>query len=97
MVEPTEPPAALVWHVRREAGRLRYFVDVPGVLDPDLDVAIEGAQLIVRAQRTLPELQLLLCRLPLPAQCDVDRLDVHLEWGVLEIELPAAPSDEDRT
>lgn len=94
MVDPVTVAAQLVWHMRREPDRVRYFVDVPGVLEPDLDVAIEGAVLIVRAQRSVPELRLLSCRLPLPARCDVQRLDVRLEFGVLELLLPALAGDE---
>ena len=90
MVDPIDPAIpALLWHVRREPDRVRYFVDVPGVLDPDLDVAIEGAFVVVRAQRSLPATGVLSCRLPVPEPFDLERIDLRLEWGVLEVVLPA--------
>ena len=89
MHEEHEPSDAPIWRVRREATCLRYFVDLPGVLEPDLDVAIEGAFLMVRALRTLPENRLLSCRLPVPTPFSAETLRIRFEWGVLEIDLPA--------
>jgi HSP20 family molecular chaperone IbpA len=90
----TEPHVSIAISYRewRHDSILHYVVDLPGVLDPDLDIAVEGPMLVVRAQRTLPEQCLLLCRLPVPGPYDVDGLVVRFEWGVLEVILPAKGS-----
>jgi HSP20 family molecular chaperone IbpA len=78
------------YSMRRLERQVRYYVDLPGVLDPDIDVEIVERQIIVRAQRTLPECRLILCRIPLSAPVSEDRLRLCFECGVLEIVLTEA-------
>jgi HSP20 family molecular chaperone IbpA len=76
----------------RHGSTLHYVIDLPGVLEPDLDVAVERDMLVVRAERTLPEPCFLLCRLPVPAAYSSEGFVARLEWGVLEVILPAEGS-----
>lgn len=73
------------YSVKRLERQVRYYVDLPGVLDPDLDVEIVEKQIVVRAQRTLPESRMLLCIIPLSAPVSEEKLRFCFECGVLEI------------
>ena len=73
--------------VKRLERQVRYYVDLPGVLDPDLDVEIVEKQIVVRAQRTLPESRMILCIIPLSAPVSEEKLRFCFECGVLEIVL----------
>ena len=75
------------YNVRRLERQVRYYVDLPGVLDPDVDVEIVERQIVVRAQRTLPESKRILCRIPLSAPVSQEKLRLCFECGVLEIVL----------
>jgi HSP20 family molecular chaperone IbpA len=67
---------------------IHYYIDLPGVLDPDLDVEIVETQIIIRAQRTLPDSKLLSCQIPLQAPISGENIRICFEYGVLEIILP---------
>ena len=82
-----ETKEIVTYSVKRLEQQVRFFVDLPGVLDPDLDVEIVEKQIIVRAQRTLPETRMIFCSIPLPAPVSEDNLQFFFECGVLEIVL----------
>jgi HSP20 family molecular chaperone IbpA len=67
---------------------IHYYIDLPGVLDPDLDVEIVETQIIIRARRTLPDSKLLACRIPLKVPVSGENIRICFECGVLEIILP---------
>ena len=73
------------YRMKRLERQVRYYVDLPGVLDPDLDVEIVEEQIIIRAQRTLPESRMLLCTIPLSVPVSKEKLRFCFECGVLEI------------
>ena len=73
------------YSVKRLERQVRYYVDLPGVLDPDLDVEIVERQIVVRARRTLPESRMILCTIPLSACVSEEKLRLCFECGVLEI------------
>ena len=75
------------YSIKRLECQVRYYVDLPGVLDPDVDVEIVERQIVVRAQRTLPESKMILCTIPLSAPVSEKKLRLCLECGVLEIVL----------
>lgn len=77
----------------RQGSCLRYFVDLPGVLAPDLDVEVGGTVLIVRAERTLPDRRLFLCRLPVPRPYSAEGLELRFDFGVLEVLLRVAEAE----
>jgi HSP20 family molecular chaperone IbpA len=70
---------------KRLEHQVRYYVDLPGVLDPDLDIEIIEKQIVVRAQRTFPESRMILCKIPLSTPVSKERLQFCFECGVLEI------------
>ena len=67
---------------------IHYYIDLPGVLDPDLDVEIVETQIIISAQRTLPDSKLLSCRIPLKSPVSGENIRIFFDFGVLEIILP---------
>lgn len=67
---------------------IHYYIDLPGVLDPDLDVEIFETQIIIKAQRTLPDSKLLSCRIPIKAPVSGENIRISFDFGVLEIILP---------
>ena len=75
------------YSIKRLERQVRFYVDLAGVLDPDLDVEIVEKQIIVRAQRTVPESRMIFCTIPLPAPVSEENLRFCLECGVLEIVL----------
>jgi HSP20 family molecular chaperone IbpA len=75
------------YSIKRLEREVRFYVDLPGVLDPDLDVEIVEKQIIVRAQRTLPEFRMILCTIPLPVPVSEEDLRFCFESGVLEVVL----------
>ena len=87
-MDERETRETISYSVRRVQRQVRYYVDLPGVLDPDIDVEIIERQIIVRAQRTLPESRMILCRIPLAAPVSEEKLHLCFECGVLEIALP---------
>jgi HSP20 family molecular chaperone IbpA len=80
-----ETKEIVTYSVKRLEHQIRFFVDLPGVLDPDLDVEIVEEQIIVRAQRTLPESIMIFCTIPLPSPVSEENLRFCFECGVLEI------------
>ncbi len=83
------------YSVKRLERQIRYYVDLPGVLDPDFDVEIVEKHIVVRAQRTLPESRILLCKIPLSAPVSEERLRFCFECGVLEIILADVGGEND--
>ena len=75
------------YSVKRLEHQIQFFVDLPGVLDPDLDIEIIEKQIVVRAQRTLPEFKMIFCKIPLPVPVSEKDLQFCFECGVLEIVL----------
>ena len=80
-----ETKEIVAYSVKRLEHQIRFFVDLPGVLDPDFDVEIVEEQIIVRAQRTLPETKMIFCTIPLPVSVSEENLRFCFECGVLEI------------
>jgi len=78
------------YSVKRLERQVRYYVDLPGVLEPDLDVEIVEKQINIRAQRTLPDIRMILCTIPLSAPVSEEKLRFCFECGVLEIVLTEA-------
>ena len=77
----------VTYSMKRLEHQIRFFVDLPGVLDPDLDIEIVEKQIIVRAQRTLPESKMIFCKIPLTVSISEQDLQFYFECGVLEIVL----------
>lgn len=83
-----EKKEKLLYKIVTKSEWVRYYIDLPGVLEPDIDVEIEEMEIIVSALRTLPERKLLTCNLSIPSDYSTDKLVIRFEWGVLEIVVP---------
>ena len=68
---------------------VRYYIDLPGVIEPDIDVEIDELDIVIRALRTLPESKIFTCSLSVPFNYSSDEMVIKFEWGVLEITIRA--------
>jgi HSP20 family protein len=94
--------------VIRHEDHVALVFDVPGVDPDDIEVTVDGRELVVRAERddSVPEgaqrvrseryLGTLERRVQLGETLDTDQLTAHHEHGVLEIVVPVAASAKPR-
>jgi len=86
---------------------LRYFFSLPGVVEEDIDIAVEDRVLVVRGEREPPydaervearvsewRYGYFERRLDLPAEAEPDALSATFRWGVLTVVIPKRKAPE---
>jgi HSP20 family protein len=77
-------------------GGVRFYAQMPGVAADAIEVSVEGDTLMLKGARKEPDARSFARSVRLPFAVDASGVTARVENGILEVELPRAPSEMPR-